>query len=132
MTMYNYLIGTSLLTMTNLEELDVPIAPPKSTYSPGVEKVHLGSGKFRWLGSPVAEWRWGFLTQAQRDQLRTFCPGTSSIVYIQTRVNDQSGDPPSDYQIFQAVMEWPNEDKDAGRRLDFVIRFTSLIPQSGP
>jgi hypothetical protein len=121
---YSYEIGLARTT-TNLEALSPTVVPaPKGVYSPGVSKVRLGNGLWRWLGLPTTEWRWGFLSQAQRDMLRTFCTGTSALVSIRTRLNDSA----DSYGYFDAILEWPAEDKDAERRLEFTIKFTNLIP----
>jgi hypothetical protein len=82
----------------------------------------LGNGQIRGGGWQVAEWRWGFLTRGQRDQLRTFCTTASNVVAIATRTNESDT-----YANFSAIMVWPMEEiKDAGRRVPFVIKFQKL------
>ncbi len=122
MTLYDYEIGASYGAMVNLESLTAAVNPPKSSFRPNSQRQQLGDGTVRGGGWATAEWRWGFVTQAQRDQLRTFCTGASSEVYIKTRKNDADA-----YQVYTAVMIWPEvEEKIAGRRLDFVIQFQNL------
>ena len=121
---YQYEIGPTYAGMTNVEELATPLPPPRSTFKPYSQAVNLGNGRVRGNGWPVAEWRFGFLKQAQRDQLRAFCPGASACVYIKTRTNDSA----DSYQVYTATMVWPqSEERDAdGRRLDFVVEFINL------
>jgi len=124
MAIYDYEIGTSYGGMANLEDLTTPVDPPKSSFWPHSRYVNLGNGQVRGAGFARAEWRWGFVTQAQRNQLRTFCTGASAEVYIQTRKNDTS----DAYQVYTAVMVWPEEEqRENGRRLDFVIEFRDLV-----
>ena len=121
--LYDYEIGSTYGGMTNVEELTTPLPAPKSTFRPYSQLIRLGNGTARGGGWAVATWRFGFLSQAQRDQLRTFCTGASSSVYIKTRKNDST----DAYQVYTAVMIWPEEEeKQAGRRLDFVIQFVNL------
>lgn len=126
---YEYKIGTEaggVGAITNLGSLTTPIPAPKSSFQDYTEYIQLGSGEMKGVGWPVAEWHWDFLTQAQRNQLRTFCTGASETVYIRTRKNDSS----DAYANYLAVMIWPiAEDKDAGRRLDFTIKFQALEVQ---
>ena len=110
--------------MTNVEELSTPLPAPRSTFSPHSQYLRLGDGSVRGGGWATATWRWGFLTQAQRDQLRTFCTDASASVYIKPRKNDNS----AAYQVYAATMIWPQEEEreTSGKRLDFVVEFTNL------
>ena len=124
MAIYSYEIGASYGAMANLEDLTAPVDPPKSSFWPYSKYVDLGNGLVRGAGFARAEWRWGFMTQAQRNQLRTFCTGASAAVYIKTRKNDSS----DAYQVYTAVMVWPDEEaKENTRRLDLVIEFRALV-----
>jgi hypothetical protein len=117
-----YMIGSTLGGMVTLASLGVP--DPKSTWQPYSELVPLDSGKERGVGFPVATWQFGYLTRAQRNALRTFCTGASAAVYIQTRKADND----DAYDDYSAIMVWPlAEDRDAGRRISFVIRFKHLV-----
>ena len=133
MPSYNYEIGTADDNLVNVEALltTFPGMPaPKSSYSEFSEKLELGDGSVKGVGWSEAEWRWGFLTQAQRDILRPYCTVASSTVYIRTRRNDNS----DEYVYKTGVVIWPEgeEDKDAGRRLDFVLRFRKLTTFTPP
>lgn len=122
----DYKIGTTLLGITSLNLLTNPIVDPKHVFHSYRAYEDLGNGLVRGIGSPTLEWRYGYVTRVQRDQFRTFCTGASSVVFIRTRTNDNT----DEFKIYQAVMIWPlDEDKRAGRRLDFTLRFRNLIEQ---
>lgn len=126
MPVYEYKIGTILVGMTNIESLTTPVPNPKPFYRPYVEIVETLSGNDFGRGPAEVDWVWNIFTREQRDQLRTFCTGSSSLVYIRTRTNDNS----DEYKNYQAVMHWPlDEERDAGKRLDFKITFTHLVEQ---
>ena len=117
------------VNLKNLKSLSTPVDYPKHVYSPGSDYKELGNGGLRLLGSPQATWRWGILrrttsAQAQRDMLRTFCTGASAAVVIRTRVSDNA----DEYKYFSCQVLWPQgaEDKDAGRRVGFELRFTAM------
>ncbi len=109
--------------LTNVESLGLP--PPRGLFTPFTQAVTLGDGSVRGAGWKAAEWKWGFVTRAQRDILRAYCPGASAEVFISTRSVDSS----DAYGVFRARMLWPQqEEPQAGRRLDFSIKFQGLIP----
>jgi hypothetical protein len=116
------------VNLINLEELATKMHAPKSAFTEYSQRLALGSGGVRGAGWATGQWRWGFLSQAQRDQLRTFCTGMSNEVYIRTRKNDTS----DAYEYYSGVVMWPvgEEEKHAGRRLDFVFAFQSLVEVS--
>jgi hypothetical protein len=123
----SYQIGTSAGTKATLATLSV--VDPKSSYKPGAQRVRLTSGGSRDIGYPQAVWRWGFITQAQRNALRAYCTGASATVYITTRVNDTISTAADAYDDFQAIMHWPEEeDREAFRRIGFELTFTNLVP----
>ncbi len=98
--------------------------PPRSTFAPWAATVDLGNGTSRAMGRPSAAWYWGLLTQAGRNALRAYCTGKSARVYIATRKNDNS----DAYTTYDAVMLWPDEeDRQASRRIGFVIQFRDLF-----
>lgn len=123
--LYNFSIGTTLVGITNIESLTTPVTPPKSTFKPYADQRDLSSLKTRGLGAPVAKWTWTILARAERDQLRTFCTGSSAAVFIRTRTNDSS----DSFKYFSAVMVWPtqSEELDARRRVNFEIEFRGLV-----
>lgn len=119
-----YGIGTTSLNITALGSLSTPVPFPKSTFQPYMEYLALGSGGVRGAGFPFATWQYGYLTQAQRNMLRSYCSGAQATVYIWTRVNDNS----DAYIAYQALMIWPLvEERDAFRRISFTIEFRNLV-----
>ena len=124
MALYDFEIGSTYVGMVNVEELPVPLPPPASTYRRYALQIDLGDDMARGFGLPAASWRWQVLTLAQRDQLKTFCSSASAQVFIQTKKRDST----EVYDEFTAVMIWPEEEEaQAGRVLDFVIEFRSLV-----
>src|SRR5512139_381898 len=111
------------VNLTNVESLATPVYPPKSTYRPFTEAINLANGRMRGFGRPIASWRWGFITQAMRTQLRTFCTAKSNSIYIRTRTNEADA-----YSVFSTTVIWPDdEEKQAGRRLNYVLEFRNLV-----
>ena len=120
---HDYEIGATGPGLTNLAALTPPVPEPKSNFQDSSRYVTLGDGSVRGLGWLAAEWRWTFLTRAQRDELKTFCAGASADVFIRTRTNDTI----DTYGEYSAKMIWPqNEEKSYSKRMDFVIRFVDL------
>lgn len=114
------------VNLTNVESLSPAVSPPKGNYSPFSTYDDLGNGRLGGYGRPTIEWRWGFLTLAERDKMRTFCasPAASSNVYLRSKENE--GDA---YFYASAVMRWVQgpEERDTGRRLDFVLKFNNVV-----
>jgi hypothetical protein len=129
--------GISLTsTITLLENLTVALPIPRAPYKPYMRSRTASSGKSIAQGFASFQWIFSRLTPAQREQLRTFCPGSSAVVYIRTMTNEK--DTPhsvaaDSYQTFQCVMHWPDDEKrDPAKthdRLDFTITFTNLVLQ---
>lgn len=105
-------------------ETDLELAAPKGVFLPYSQPLDLGSGGVRGAGWATAEWRWGFLTQAQRDDLRDVVAGASAPVAIYTTTNENA----DEYAFFVGQALWPAaENKDAGRRISFTLRFRALV-----
>jgi hypothetical protein len=121
--MADFEIGTTLMGMTNIEQLSTPLTAPKSAYLPYARTANKGSGGTRGIGSPVAQWMFALLSAAQLNQLKTFCPGASADVYIRTKLDDDT------YADFSGKMIWPNEPQDRwyGERKNFTVVFRNLI-----
>lgn len=104
---------------------------PNPIWRAGVTSVKLGDNSARILGAPVVEWEWGFVDQAERDVLRTYCPGASAAVYIWTPTTEKISGVSNAAQRYLAQMIWPAPDKpetpQAGRRAQFVIVFRQLV-----
>lgn len=117
--------------MVTLASLNIPM--PKPIYRTAVSAIKLGDNSMRELGSPMVEWQFGFITQAQRDTLRTYCTGVSAQVYIKTPTTEKISGVSNAAQTFLAQMIWPApntpESPEAGRRLQFNLLFKQLVAQ---
>lgn len=119
-------IGSSLETLTRLEELTVPLPAPKAPFREVADIVTVASGLVVGKGFPNCQWIFSLLTTAQRDQLKTFCPNISARVYMRTMTNDADA-----YKTYQAVMIWPvEEDRDPTARhdrLELIVEFRRMV-----
>jgi hypothetical protein len=127
MAQYNYQIGLTSTATINVESLTTPVPPPKSIFKLYSQPVDLGNGQVRGAGWSEAEWRWGFLTREQRDQLRTYVgTAASTTIYIRTKTMDSS----DSYKYFGGIIIWPiieEERESKGDRIDFTLRFRKLV-----
>lgn len=123
-------IGTTLEGMTNVEQLTEALPAPRSTYQDYSALVQLGSGGMIGQGFPAATWVFGTLTTAQRDQLKTFCPGASATVYIKTKLGSEASGA-DEFAVFTAIMTWPFPEpgRTYSMRNNYVIEFTFLEAQ---
>lgn len=125
MPLYEYEIGSTPASMTNVESLTTPLAAPRHGFVEFSQDVELASGLVRGAGWPVATWSWDILTSAEWEQLKTFCTGKSADVGIKTRKDDGT------YESYYATMVRPGSvRKDSGRVLDVVIEFRDLVVYS--
>jgi hypothetical protein len=133
---YDFKIGSTFAGLAYLEELTVPVMVPNYLFRAYSQALDLGDGTLRGGGWASVDWIWNansndYILTAQRDQLRTFCPGASAEVYIQTYTNEQDTITPFGSNVaktFACVMIWPQEERrDAKVRRDFVIKFRRLI-----
>ena len=133
---YEFKIGTTQGGMAYLEELTVPVMPPRYIFRPYSQALDLGDGSVRGGGWISTDWIWNadsndFIPVASRNQLRVFCPGASAEVFIQTYTNDQ--DPVTPFgsnlvKMFRAIMIWPEEEKrEAATRQDFMLKFRRMV-----
>jgi hypothetical protein len=121
--MADFEIGTTYETLTNIEQLDEPLDPPKSEYYPYARTVNLGDGGKRGVGYPMAVWTFGIMTLEQRDQLREFCTDASGAIFIRTKLNDDT------YEAFTAIMIWQeNEERWFAHKRNYQIVFRNLVP----
>ena len=122
MTITTFQIGTTSAGLADLSALSVPVVEPRSTFKKYPIAFDLGNGQVKGAGYPVATWTWDFITDAQRDKLKTYCTGKSAAVYISTKDDSLA------YKAYSAIMVWPEiEEHFATRRLDFVIEFRHLV-----
>ena len=119
-----YAIGTTS-SPTNLQSLATPVTYPRSRPQAYAETKTLGDLTERGIGAPTTVWHWDVIPQAERDMLRTFCPGASANVYITTLSLDNDGL----FRTYSAVMVWPSltEVYDARYRTGFDIQFRRLV-----
>ncbi len=126
-------LDAGLGALATLASLGIP--NPRPIYLPGVESIDLGNYGVRIMGAPYLTWTWGFLSQTNRDILRTYCPGGSADVYITSITTENIGSVPNAAQDFLSKMIWPPpsspESPQAGRRLEFSLVFRQLVVQSG-
>lgn len=120
--MNEFMIGTSEMDLTNIEELDVPLEIPKSEYYPYARTVNKGNGGKRGVGFAMAGWTFPLLTVEQRDQLKLFCPDASGEVVIRTKLNDDT------WGTFHSTMIWvENEPRWYGVKQNYLIQFRNLV-----
>lgn len=123
-------IGTSQAELTPLESIDTgipqPIPQPWMHYYPERKRVKLTGGKTVGIGAPYIVWHWDFLKAEWRHALREYLTGISTVLYIESQINeDEDADGADDWAQFQVTAVWPegDEGKDAGLRLGFDIEF---------
>jgi len=115
MASYSYEIGTTSST-TNVEDLTVPVNPPKGNYKEWSSSYDQGDGGMAGDGYPYAVWTFnGLLSAAQVAQLRTFCSGRSAVAYINTRINTDA------YDKFSCVMIWDPDQQEKRRFGGYVL-----------
>lgn len=124
----DFKIGTTLNDMVNIESLSTPLPVPRAIFIDYPELIVAASGRSYGRGYPSCKWIFSLLTSEQRQQLKSFCPGSSSVVYIRTLTNDDT------YANYQAIIHWPeNEERDPSKRrdrLELTVTFTHLVKQT--
>jgi hypothetical protein len=123
--MAEFMIGTTQTNMVNIETLTVPLPVPRAVFRDYSETITAASGRTFGRGYPYCQWVFSLLSSEQRQQLKTFCPGSSARVYIRTLNNSDV------YANYQAIMHWPEEEeRDVSKRrdrLELTITFTHLV-----
>lgn len=121
---YEYKIGTTLVGLQTLVAQLGMQADPRHTFKEFALSVNTVAAGVKGLGRPQASWHWDFMSLADRNILKTYIQGRSATVYIRTRTDDDT------YANFLCTAIWPDEEeKDAGRRLDFTIEFINMVEQ---
>ncbi len=121
--------ATAYKAVSSLVTNGLTIPAPKSVYGFYSKPLPLGTGGIRAGGWKTTEWRWGFISQAQRTSLRTYITSASAELYIRTRIYDSS----DVYAWFIAQAVWPlEEDRQTTRRLSFVIKMQAMQQISFP
>lgn len=110
----NSAISLELLSAHNIKE-------PLPEFINEAETVTTAQKTIESVGSMSANWHWGFMKKADRDFLRTYCPGKSNYVYFSIQDNEL------DWGIYYGLMVWPaNERPQNNRVLDFTVLFTYM------
>lgn len=79
----------SVSTLLSSVSSDVTVARSLEwEYQPYAKFVKLGNGKTKGRGYPIIRWTFKALRPEQRENLRDFCTGLSSDVYIHSPTNE--------------------------------------------
>lgn len=115
-----YAIGTTTGNMQTFDILGV-IAPFQEPFVPFTVEIAAADSLVYGHGWSRTKMHWGFISQEQRNTLKTFCTGKSASVYI--RVKDDSWQ----WVYCQATMIWQEENPpDNGYILDFSVLFNII------
>jgi len=122
-------LTTSIYDFILLEDLLDQAGDPDWSFQQYATAIRLGDGTLKGQGFPVAIWRWNFMTNANRDELKDLCPNLSALIYIRTPTNeiDVYGD--LVWGTFQCIMNWTpeDEDKQVNKTLGLIVTFTHLV-----
>lgn len=112
------------VNLVNVETLNnARTRPPRGNWKQFSKREPLGDGRVKGYGKPVVTWKWGFITQTDRDALRVYSTNASAAVYIRTRKMDSA----DTYAYYSGTMIWPeDEDRQTTRRIDFTLEFRFL------
>lgn len=136
MAQYKYEIGTSIATLTNVEDITTKVlfeglAPRGMAVRPYSYYHVAASGREYGDGYPHTQWEFDAIPQDDKDTLNAYLnSGQSAEVYIRTR--DEKGA----YNIYKAIMHRPKQ-RDEGEYEDgiwkrVIYRFTMLELQEEP
>ena len=82
-------IGTTAGGTIAFSALTTPVKEPAMlTFYPYAQTNETAGGTVSTRGNSYCEMEWNSITRPERDQLRTFCPGASSTVYVYLPTND--------------------------------------------
>jgi hypothetical protein len=115
-----FMIGADFEGMSFLFTLS--ITSPLYNFKPYSNADDLGDSSVKGSGWPIAEWYWAYLSEDERDALKTFCPNLSKEVYIRT-LNDHL-----EWTNYRVMMIWPveAEDRQVGSSMKFQLIFRVL------
>jgi hypothetical protein len=122
---YNFSIATSAAGVSGLLPLSALGVPwPADNPLPYSVELPLGDGGVRGLGWQTTQWHWGFLTIAQWNALRVYCPSKSADVVIRTHdVDDKQA-----WTNYSAKMIWPTGGMFGAQiTQDFTLLFQALV-----
>jgi len=121
----DYQIGSSVETLTPVDELTVPLEIPFGDYQMYSSQAQLASHKMRRFGPPIITWTMSMSDVEQIEQLDEF--NLDAPVYIRSRKKNDT------FGIFQVLFNWSDEREDGvrkplflGTRFEAVIQFTVL------
>ena len=102
---------------------------PDAGYIPQSDVAKTLSGLSVARGFAAATWRFTALTNAQRQILKSFCPGLSAEVYIETLTNELTVCDVDEWIQCSAILHWKpgDEEQQAGRTMGLEILFTHLV-----
>jgi len=110
-----YAVGTSIANMVTFDLLGI-IAPFQDAYVPFTVETPAHDALVYGHGFEATVLRWGFISQAQRNTLKSYCPGKSATVYVRVRDDDWQ------WVYVKANMIWQEEQPpDNGFILDFSV-----------
>jgi len=120
-------LGTTLVSMTPIDELTIPLPDMKSNYFPYTRVAGLGNGGVRGLGAPYATWTFPILEIDEYNQLRVYSPGAMASVYVHTKLDDDT------FAVFAGDMIVPlvPQDRNNGMRKNVTVEFRNLVLVEG-
>lgn len=134
MAEYLFKIGTSSSDsdLVNIEDLlGGDVMAPKASFFDYSDYITLADGSVRGVGFPFCKWEYGYIDFDARSALKTYCPGASVSVYIQTQTNEKDSNDEELYQKFSAVMVWPQNEgelrENTGKRIELPLLFKKLV-----
>jgi len=112
---HDYRIGSAPNLMQSFGELGIE-APFQEAYAPFTVEAPAHDARVYGHGFEATALRWGFVTQAQRNTLKSYCPGKSAVVYMRLRDDDW------DLVYVKANMIWQEEQPpDNGIIMEFSV-----------
>lgn len=119
---YEFSLGPDVPGLATLGSLGV--IWPAHEFLPASEEVIKPNGGSSLVGWIQCTWHWGFITKAEIDILKTFCPGKSAPVYLRTLDDDD------DWVNYFGQMNWPGKITYQNQKaVDFTIIFRALVEQ---
>lgn len=115
-----YAIGDSQETLQTFRDLGL-MAPYQNMYVPNSVDVEAADALVYGHGFAATAFRWGFISLAERNLLKSYCPGKSAIVYVRLRNDDWQ------WCVCKAVMIWSQENRPTVNHIiDFSIQLRIL------
>lgn len=109
--MSDFMIGATLVGLTALDELTVPVPDPQQEFSEFVSVERLGDLSTRGFGPSVVTWEFQLASVAEIGQLRDL--RSSEPLYIQTpNVDDE-------FTVYLAQMNWTEPKQDGAHKPGF-------------